>query len=72
MDMNYQQRAEYIEQCQREVDAQDAAHKRAALDHEIAMQCTVIETQLAISQLMGATLSQSRASAYGSAIMVAM
>jgi len=60
MDMNYQQRAEYIEQCRRDIAVQDAALQKATLDHELESQRIAIESQLKIHQLMSETFKQAR------------
>ena len=52
MDMNYQQRSEYIEQCQRKIAAQDAAYRKDVAAHEAEIQRIVIESQAEMLRML--------------------
>lgn len=52
MDMNHQQWAEWIEQCRRDIAAQDAAYRKAVLEHEAEVQRIVIESQAEMLRML--------------------
>lgn len=58
MDMNYQQRAEYIAQCRRTIAAQDVAHRKMVLDHEREVQRITLESQMAVYRMLLASYAE--------------
>lgn len=73
MAMDKQKRAEYIEQCQREVDARHAAYQKAVRDHKEEMARIYRESQAELARaLCGASARLRSALVGGAKITVAM